>query len=104
MLETCGALAHTERALEVINRFATAALGTAWNIRETFFCGGETADETIRTLGAYINYVRIGDRRGGTDVIIGDGELPVRDFMNCAAFAELRRLHLHRPQQRDNRA
>ena len=83
LLETCGALAHTERALEVINRFATAALGTAWNIRETFFGGGETADETIRTLGAYINYVRIGDRRGGTDVIIGDGELPVRDFMNA---------------------
>lgn len=43
LLETCGALAHTERALEVINRFATAALGTAWNIRETFFGGGETA-------------------------------------------------------------
>ena len=83
LLETCGVLAHTEKALEIINLFGTAALGTAWNIRATFFDAGETADETIRTLGAYINYVRIGDRKNGTNVIIGDGELPVRDFMNA---------------------
>lgn len=83
LIETYGKLAHTERMLDIINLFATASLGVSWNIRETFFEGGESADTTIQTLGAHINYVRIGDRKGGRDVLIGDGELPVTDFMNA---------------------
>ena len=83
LLETLGELAHTQRALEVIGMFGSAALGVCWNIRQTCFVGHELADTTIQTLGAYINYVRLGDRKDGTDVLIGDGELPVRDFMNA---------------------
>jgi len=83
LFETVGALAETERVLDIINLFETAALGVAWNVRATFFEAGESADTTIQTLGAYINYVRIGDRRDGTDVLIGDGTLPVELFMNA---------------------
>lgn len=81
LLETAGDLAHTGRVLDVLGLFASAALGVCWNIRESFFRGRETADSTIQTLGSYINYVRLGDRKGGTDVLIGDGELPVDEFM-----------------------
>ncbi len=83
LLETAGALINTEKVLEVINLFATVALRVCWNIRETFFVAGETADKTIQTLGSYINYVRLGDRLSGKDVLLGDGELPVKDFMNA---------------------
>ncbi|MBQ5321549.1 MAG: AMP-binding protein [Oscillospiraceae bacterium] len=83
MIETAGPLSDTKKVLEVINVFETAALGVAWNIRETYFKAGESADKTIQTLGAYISYVRLGDKKGEKNVLIGDGELPVRDFMNA---------------------
>lgn len=83
LFETCGPLVNTEKVLEVINLFGTVAVKVCWNIRETYFTANETADKTIQTLGAYISYVRIGDKKDGKDVIIGDGELPVADFLNA---------------------
>ena len=83
LLETVGELADTDRVLDVINLFETTVLGVAWNVRATFFEAGESADTTIQTLGAYISYVRIGDRLDGRDVLIGDGTLPVELFMNA---------------------
>ncbi len=83
LLETAGDLAHTGRVLDVLALFACAALGVCWNIRQSFFVGKETADSTIQTLGSYIGYVRLGDRKGDTDVLIGEGELPVAEFMSA---------------------
>ncbi len=83
LIETCGPLVNTQKVLDVINVFGTVALKVCWNVRETFFTAGESADTTIQTLGAYIGYVRLGDKKDGKDVIIGDGELPVKDFMNA---------------------
>ncbi|MBR6792859.1 MAG: AMP-binding protein, partial [Clostridia bacterium] len=83
LLETVGALADTKKIIEVIRSFGSAAVGACWNIRETYFRAKEDADTTIQNLGAYINYVRIGDRRDGKDVLIGEGTLPVTDFMNA---------------------
>ncbi len=83
LIETEGPLADTKKVLEVINVFSTACIGVCWNIRETYFNHQESADTTIQTLGAYIQYVRIGDKLGKTNVLIGDGELPVKDFVNA---------------------
>ena len=83
LLETAGALSSTKTALEIIAQVGSAAMGVCWNIRQTYFQGKELADTSIQTLGAYIRYVRLGDRRENTDVLIGEGELPVRDFMNA---------------------
>ena len=83
MFETIGPLAKTEKTLEVINMFSSVCLKVCWNIRETYFTAGESADTTIQLLGAYIGYVRLGDRLNGKNTIIGDGELPVKDFMNA---------------------
>ncbi len=83
LIETCGKYANTENVLDVINFFGTTALKVCWNIRETFFKSGETADKTIQTLGAYIEYVKMGDSKDGENVLIGDGELPVKDFVNA---------------------
>ena len=83
LIETSGVYADTEKVLNVINYFGTTVLKVCWNIRETFFSAKETADRTIQTLGAYIEYVRIGDCKDGKNVLIGDGELPVKDFLNA---------------------
>ncbi len=76
LIETVGAFAHTKRVTDLINAFSSVVLGAAWNVRQTFFEAGETADATINNLGAYIRYVRMGDRRGDVDVPVGEGELP----------------------------
>ena len=83
LLETVGYLANTQHVINIINRFATGALGAAWNVRGSYFDGGESAEQTIQTLGAYINYVRLGDRKGGVNVLLGDGDLPVKEFLNA---------------------
>ncbi len=84
LLETAGYLADTRHAISIFNRFATGALGAAWNIRETYFRAGESAEKTIQTLGAYINYVRLGDQKDGVDVLIGDGTEVTEKYFRTA--------------------
>ena len=83
LIETVGELSNTKRVLEVIGQFGSACIGVCWNIRETYFAAREDADTTIQNLGAYINYVRIGDQKQGKNVLLGDGSLPVSEFMNA---------------------
>ena len=83
MIETVGKYANTDNVLDVISVFSSSAVKVSWNIRETYFNAGESADKTIQTLGAYIGYVRIGDRKGDKNVLIGEGDLPVKDFANA---------------------
>ena len=83
LLETSGDFAKTENVIKLLSAAAGTALGVSWNIRDTFFFGGESAEETIETLGAYIKYVRLGDRRGDVNVLIGEGELPVDEFTDA---------------------
>ena len=83
LFETSGPLAKTSVLLDIINAFASAAIGASWNIRATYFVGEESAESTIKTLGAYIRYVRIGDRKDGVNVMMGEGTLPVDDFLRA---------------------
>jgi len=81
LFETVGYLSNTENVLDIINFFSTAAIGVSWNVRGTYFGAGETAETTIKTLGAYIKYVRLGDMKDGKTVLIGEGTLPVENLL-----------------------
>ncbi len=83
LFETAGYLAETEHVIDIINFFSSAAIGVSWNTRETYFGAGESADTTIKTLGAYIQYVRLGDKKDGKTVLIGEGELPVTNVIRA---------------------
>jgi len=83
LLETVGYLASTEKVIDYINHLASAAIGAAWNVRGTYFDAGETAEATIKTLGAYIKYVRLGDMKDGRTVLIGEGDLEVQKLINA---------------------
>ena len=83
LVETVGKYANTQNALDLINLFTTTVIGVCWDVRETYFVAKESADKSIQTLGAYINYVRIGDKIGDKKVLIGEGELPVIDFVRA---------------------
>ena len=83
LLETVGYLAHTENIIEIINFFSSAVIGASWNVRGTYFGAGENAETTIKSLGAYIKYVRLGDMKDGKTVLIGEGELPVEKLIGA---------------------
>ena len=83
LFETVGYLANTENVIEIINHFSSAAIGAAWNVRGTCFDAGESSEATIKTLGAYIKYVRLGDMKDGKTVLIGEGELDVVKLINA---------------------
>ena len=83
LFETVGYLSHTENVIDIINYFSSAVIGAAWNVRGTYFGAGETAETTIKSLGAYIKYVRLGDMKDGKTVLIGEGELPVENLINA---------------------
>ncbi len=85
LIETVGAFSNTVLLTEVARSLASSAVGVSWNIRETYFKAKESAEETIRQLGAYIKYVRLGDCKNGTPVLIGEGELPSDDFFRALA-------------------
>lgn len=81
LFETVGYLANTEYLIDLINYLSSAAIGVCWNVRATYFGEGETAETTIKTLGAYIKYVRLGDMKDGRTVLIGEGELPTEKLL-----------------------
>ncbi|MBO4413757.1 MAG: TIM barrel protein, partial [Clostridia bacterium] len=51
LIETSGPLCRTETAVGVVRGFSSTALGVSWNVMETFFRGGETAETSVKTLG-----------------------------------------------------
>jgi sugar phosphate isomerase/epimerase len=77
LFETVGYLANTENVIDIINHFSSTVIGASWNVRGTYFDAGESSEATIKTLGAYIKYVRLGDMKDGKTVLIGEGELDV---------------------------
>ena len=83
LFETVGHLADTKNVLGIINHFASAVIGASWNVRGTYFAAGESAETTIKTLGAYIKYVRLGDMKDGKTVLIGEGDLDVQKLLNA---------------------
>ena len=83
LLETVGPLAGSEQAVALIRTFGSVSLGVAWNVRGTYFDAGESVETTIKTLGAYIRYVRAGDRKDGRNVLLGEGELPLSALLGA---------------------
>lgn len=83
LFETVGALANTGNVIDIINHFSSAVIGASWNVRGTYFDAGENSETTIKTLGAYIKYVRLGDMKDGKTVLIGEGELDVAKLLGA---------------------
>ena len=81
LFESVGCLCNTSLLAEFITDFGSVCIGASWNIRETYFTAHETAEDTIKNLGAYIRFVRFGDKKGDTDVLLGEGDLPVESFV-----------------------
>ena len=89
LLETSGGLSDTEKMRDILNRFASDHLAACWNMFDTYFFAGESAEKTITNLGAYVRHVRITDgtpEEGTpyfTNELVGEGKLPIQDMVNA---------------------
>ncbi|MDR0491407.1 MAG: AMP-binding protein [Oscillospiraceae bacterium] len=85
LIETKDKYADTNKLCGVLDRFASDNLAALWNLHHTYRYGGESADTTIRNLGAYVRLVHVCDsfESGGEIVrcMTGDGDVPLREML-----------------------
>ena len=84
LLKTSGIYADTARLRALMDEFACDWLGALWDIHHPYRDMGESADVTIRNLGAYVRHVHLRDSDDqNTYNLIGEGTLPVADMMRA---------------------
>jgi len=85
LLETSGIFAKTSVLREMLNRFASDHLAALWNLSAAYFDGGESPEDIIQNLGAYLKHVQFTDGvKTGSGVeyrLAGEGELPIGEMM-----------------------
>ena len=84
LLKTSGIYADTARLRTLLDDFACDTLGALWDMHHTCRTAGETADTTIKNLGAYVRHVHLRDSDDtGEYNLIGEGTLPVDEMMRA---------------------
>ncbi len=85
LLETSGLFGNTAALRDVLDLFACDHLGALWNLSAAYFDGGESPEEIIRNLGAYVRHVHFCDaartENGVEFRLAGEGELPIGEIM-----------------------
>ncbi len=84
LIETTGLFALTADLRRFLDRFACDRLAALWQVAAAYG-GGETPEQVIEHLGAYIRHVHMQDAvrtaAGIAYRLMGEGELPVREIM-----------------------
>ncbi len=84
LIKTNGIFSDSEKLRDLLDGFASDNLAVLWDFCHTYFDGGESADTTIKNLGAYVKHVHMRDLdRNGDYTVIGEGELPVSDMLRA---------------------
>ncbi|MBQ7799126.1 MAG: TIM barrel protein, partial [Oscillospiraceae bacterium] len=85
VVETSGLFADTATLREVLQSFASDNLGALWNLSAAYFECGESPEQVIKNLGAYVRHVHFTDAKKGENGIeyclAGEGEMPISDMM-----------------------
>ena len=85
LLETAGLFAKTATLRDMLERFASDHLAALWNFSAAYLEGGESPEQVIKNLGAYVKHVHICDAKrteeGIEHCLIGEGELPLFEMM-----------------------
>jgi fatty-acyl-CoA synthase len=84
LLKTSGIYSDTARLRALMDSFACDQLAALWDIHHPYRDHGESAQETIRNLGAYVRHVHLRDSDDrNTYNLIGEGTLPVDEMMRA---------------------
>lgn len=82
LIKTTGIYADTERLRNLLDGFADDSLGVLWDMHHPYYDFKETADTTIKNLGAYVKHVHLRDsNEDGSYTVIGEGTLPISDML-----------------------
>lgn len=111
LVETNGVYAHTDRLANLLNRIESDNVGALWDIHHPFRFAGETPEQTVQNLGAYIKYCHIKDSvmENGKVVykMMGEGDLPVESTVmalrsiNYEGYVSLEWLKQYAPELSD---
>ncbi|MBQ9030841.1 MAG: AMP-binding protein [Parasporobacterium sp.] len=84
LMETTGIYADTKRLRDLMESFASDELGASWDMHHPYRDFGESADTTIKNLGAYVKHVHLRDSNDDKSYnLIGEGTLPIDDMMRA---------------------
>ena len=89
LLETAGMFSDTNLLKNTLDTYASDNLAALWDMHNTYFMAGETAQKTIENLGAYVRHVHIKDaivdQTGDNHqyCLVGSGTLPAEDMMRA---------------------
>ena len=84
LVKTSGIYSNTARLRNMIDRFASDYLAVLWDIHHPYRDNGESGDETIKNLGAYVKHVHMRDSDdSGKYQLIGEGTMPIDDVMRA---------------------
>ncbi|MEA4965550.1 MAG: AMP-binding protein [Oscillospiraceae bacterium] len=84
LLKTSGIYADTARLRALMDEFACDQLAALWDMHHPYRDHGESADATIKNLGAYVRHVHLRDSDDrDTYNLIGEGNLPVAEMMRA---------------------
>ena len=83
LLETSGVFCDTGKLRDLLDGYACDDVAALWDMYSTFFLGGESAETTIKNLGAHVRHVHIKDAKNGAFTLLGEGELPVDEMMTA---------------------
>ena len=84
LMKTTGVYADTARLRELLESFASDALAALWDLHHPCRDRGESADTTIKNLGAYVKHVHLRDSDDtGAYQLIGEGTLPLESMMRA---------------------
>ena len=84
LIETVGVYANTEKLRELLISFASDSVAALWDLHYPYRVCGESAETTVKNLGAYIRHIHIKDSESDVEHrLIGEGNLPIGEFMNA---------------------
>ncbi|MCF0248350.1 MAG: AMP-binding protein [Synergistes sp.] len=85
LVETIGPFSDTNKLCELLNNFACDDLAALWDMQHTFRNAGESPEDTVKNLGAYIKHVHLKDSvviDGKNEYrLVTEGTLPIDAMM-----------------------
>ncbi len=82
LLETSEIYADTQKLRELLISFASDYVAALWDFHYPYRVCGETPEQTVTNLGAYIKHIHIKDSVSADEYsLIGEGTLPIDKFM-----------------------
>ncbi len=84
LLKTSGIYADTARLRALLDGYASDCLGALWHMHHPYRDRGESPDETIKNLGAYVRHVHLRDSDDAdANNLVGEGTLPIAALMRA---------------------